>query len=175
MADDRVLYVLRHAKSSWEEPTLRDHDRPLADRGHAAVKVMAKYVAEEGIDPDLVLCSSATRAQQTLHGLYHSVQPVIDSALYGASAEELVTRLRGVDSENRSVMIVGHNPTLQMLVLKLAGREDINRSGRSEGLAEIRHKFPTGALVTLRFAGEWNELAAKGATLTDYARPKALK
>jgi phosphohistidine phosphatase len=77
MNGDRILYVLRHAKSSWDEPTLRDHDRPLSDRGYQSVKLMAKYVAEHRIEPDLVICSSATRAQQTLHGIYESVQPVI--------------------------------------------------------------------------------------------------
>jgi phosphohistidine phosphatase len=175
MNGERVLYVLRHAKSSWEEATLRDHDRPLAERGHVAVKAMAKYVAKQGIKPDLVLCSSATRAQQTLHGIYDSVQPVIDSALYGASAEEVIRRLREIHAETRSVMVVGHNPTLQMLVLKLAGGEQRDRPHNAEGLAEIRHKLPTGALVTLSFPGEWGELSAKQATLVDYVRPKSLK
>jgi phosphohistidine phosphatase len=103
------------------------------------------------------------------------VQPVIDSALYGASAEEVIRRLREVDAETRSVMVVGHNPTLQMLVLKLAAGERRGRPHNAEGLAEIRHKLPTGALVTLSFPGEWSGLSAKQATLVDYVRPKSLK
>jgi phosphohistidine phosphatase SixA len=72
-------------------------------------------------------------------------------------------------------MIVGHNPTLQMLVLKLAGGESPERPRKAEGLDEIRHKLPTGALVTLSFPGDWSQLSAKQATLTDYVRPKSLK
>ena len=167
MIQTRRLYVLRHAKSSWDDPGERDHDRPLAPRGRRAVKLLARYVAENQIRPDLILCSTARRAIETLDGVDPPGQRVIDGALYGAGHDQLIERLCGVPEGSASVMVVGHNPALQMLVLRLA------RAG--EGLDDIRRKFPTGALATLEFAVPWSELVAGSAELIDYVRPKALE
>jgi phosphohistidine phosphatase len=174
VSETHHLYLLRHAKSSWDDPSQPDHDRPLADRGRAAVKVLARYVEQHEIDPDVVLCSSAKRTQDTLEGVMPGHQAVVEHELFVAGYDQLLQRLRQVEPEVRSVMVVGHNPALQMLSLYLAGTESVGRPSGSEGLDEIRRKLPTGALVTLSFDSSWLELTRGSAELVDYVRPKAL-
>ena len=164
MAGPRMLFLLRHAKSSWDDPELRDHDRPLAPRGRRAAKLMAGHIRDEGIRPSLVLCSSAVRARQTLAGVAPDGEVSVEQELYGASADDLLDRLRRVPDGVESVMLIGHNPAMQDLALTLAGG----------GAEQVERKFPTGALATLSFAGEWSELAPGGAELVAFVRPKQL-
>lgn len=166
MARQKQLFVLRHAKSSWDDPGLEDHDRPLAPRGRTAVKLVAVHIRAAGIRPALVLCSSARRARETLEGVDPGGEHAIESELYGASVSELCDRLRQVPPATSSVMLIGHNPSLQMLVIQLAASGD--------GLDAVRGKFPTGALATLTFQGPWSELGPGAAELTAYVRPKDL-
>ena len=122
MSEERHLYVLRHAKSSWDEPGKPDHDRPLAPRGRRAIKVIADYVSTKDIQPDLVLCSTARRTLETMAGVAPAGERLIERPLYDATADQLIERLRRLPSAARSVMVIGHNPAMQMLVLKLASR-----------------------------------------------------
>jgi phosphohistidine phosphatase len=169
MSPPRRLYVLRHAKSSWEDPALNDHQRPLAPRGRRAVKLLAAHLAAEAIRPELVLCSDARRTIETLEGVLPGVEASIEPELYGATHDELVQRLRRVQDGVRSVMLVGHNPAVQMLVVRLAGDHD------ARSLDDIRRKFPTGALATLELACDWGDLTAGCARLAGYVRPKSLQ
>ena len=165
MPEAKRLFLLRHAKSSWDDPQLSDHDRPLAPRGHMAAKLMAEHLRQEGIRPSLVLCSSARRARETLN----EVAPGdlrIERDLYGASEDELVERLQRVDDTVESTMVIGHNPGIHSLAVTLAG-------GGAE-LGRIERKFPTGALATLAFAGDWSELRPGCAELVAFVRPKEL-
>ena len=111
------LYLLRHAKSAWDDPGLSDDQRPLAPRGERAARRMAEHFRESGIDPALVLCSPARRARQTLESVASSLgghtEVRVEDALYGATAGELLARLRRVAPEVPSVMVIGHNPGLQ--------------------------------------------------------------
>ena len=166
----RRLYLLRHAKSSWDDPGLDDHDRPLAPRGRRAVKLLADYVESHDIHPAQVLCSTARRALETLDGVAIKGEPIIERDLYAASPTTLLDRLGQIDPDTPSVMVVGHNPTLQVLVLRLAGAN----GGAEEELELVRRKFPTGALATLEFQCEWSELSAGGAKLVGVVRPKDL-
>ena len=171
MPPSKRLFILRHAKSSWDDPALADYDRPLAARGWRAVNALAQHVSAAGIEPALVLCSSSRRTRETLDGLKLGGEHVIEPALYGASCEELLERLHRVPEEIGSVLLVGHNPTLQMLVLRLAAGD-----GEADGatLAEIRRKFPTGALASLAFERPWADLSPGSARLVAYVRPKSL-
>jgi phosphohistidine phosphatase len=170
----RHLYLLRHAKSSWDQPGQPDHERPLAARGRRAVIVLNRYLQEHEIAPDLILCSSAERTRETLAGVLPGRHAEIESALFTAGSDQLLERLRRVDPAVRSVMVIGHNPALQMLTLGLTGRESAERPTGAEGLEEIRRKLPTGALVTLGFDLPWTDLRRGSADLVDYIRPKAL-
>jgi phosphohistidine phosphatase len=164
------LYLLRHAKSSWDDPTLADHDRPLAARGRRAAKVMAEHVRREGIAPELVLCSSSRRTRQTLTliapSLGESTRAEIKPELYAASAGDLLEALREMPDEVASAMLIGHNPGIQDLTLGLAGD--------GPETARVRRKFPTAALATLEFRASWRELAPAGAGLVSFVKPKEL-
>ncbi len=174
MTETRHLYLLRHAKSSWDQPGLADHERPLSERGRQAVAMLARYAEEHEIDPGLILCSSSVRTRQTLQGVLPGHGALIEHDLFFAGHDRLLERLRHVNTDLPSVMIVGHNPALQMLTLKLAGGESADRPSGSEGLDDIRRKLPTGALVTLSFDSAWADLAPGAAELVDYVRPKTL-
>jgi phosphohistidine phosphatase len=164
------LYLLRHAKSSWDDPTLADHDRPLAPRGRRAANVMAENLRRKGIMPELVLCSPSRRTRQTLKRLApvlgKDADVQIEPELYAASARELIEVLQGVPDEVESVMLIGHNPGLQDLALSLA-------SAGSE-IPRLRSKFPTAALATLEFKGTWRKLAPGSAELVSFVKPKEL-
>ena len=165
----RSVYVLRHAKSSWETG-LPDHDRPLAPRGRRAAKAIASHLRQEGIEPSLVLCSTARRARETLERIEPALGAAdvrIERELYGASAGALLERLRAVPDEVDSVMLIGHNPGLQLLALELAA------SGAE--LRELEAKYPTGALLTLAFGGpRWAVLEPGAAELVGFVRPRDL-
>jgi phosphohistidine phosphatase len=165
----RQLFVLRHAKSSWDDPGLDDHDRPLAPRGQRAVKLLHTYTRTHGIEPSLVLCSPARRTRETLSGIAPTGEHLVEDGLYGASAAAILERLHRVAPDIGSAMVIGHNPAMQLLVLRLA-----SSSERDDDLATVRRKFPTGALATLTFECAWSELRPGAATLTALARPKDL-
>jgi phosphohistidine phosphatase len=167
----KVLYLLRHAKSSWDDPEIADHDRPLAPRGKRAARLIAGHLSRQGVQPALVLSSSARRARETLKPLERVFSGKVDvrfeSGLYAASAPELAGRLRSVPAAVASVLVVGHNPGLQELGLLLA-RPSPNR----EALGE---KFPAGALavVELDLAG-WHDLTGGSGELTSLVLPREL-
>jgi phosphohistidine phosphatase len=166
----KQLFLLRHAKSSWDDPGLVDDDRPLAPRGRRAVRLIAEHLGREGVTPALVLCSSARRARETLEGIASTLgeaMPVqIEGELYAASERRLLERLRGVEDGVESVMLIGHNPGVEQLALSLAGG--------GQNLAILRRKYPTGALATLEFSGRWGDLRTGSAELTDFITPKQL-
>jgi phosphohistidine phosphatase len=163
------LFLLRHAKSSWDDPGLDDRDRPLAPRGRRASELIAGHLRREGIAPSLVLCSSARRTRQTLERVIPALDASdvsIEDGLYGASSGGLLERLREVPEDIESVMLVGHQPAIQELALDLAGD--------GAELARVRAQFPTAALATLLFAGDWSELGPGSAELVAYVKPKEL-
>jgi phosphohistidine phosphatase len=165
----RTLYLLRHAKSSWDDPGLPDHERPLAPRGIRDAKRVGKHMRKSGIAPELVLCSSARRTRETLDLLgpaAGAAQIEVEDGLYGASAEQLLARLRELPDGVESTLLIGHNPAMQELTLLLAG-------GGAD-LAAVAAKLPTGALATLELESPWSELGANGARLAAYVVPRSL-
>jgi phosphohistidine phosphatase len=165
------LTLLRHAKSSWADTGQEDRERPLAPRGRKAARRLAGYLGDAGIRPDLVLCSPAVRATETLDlvrpGLGEDVDVEIEEELYGAGASELLDRVRRLPESVTWAMLVGHNPGLQQLAVLLA------RDGPAREKA--RSHFPTGALATLRpRQGTWADLGPGGADLVTYVAPREL-
>jgi phosphohistidine phosphatase len=158
------LYLLRHAKSSWKDATLADHDRPLNGRGRRAAKTIAGRLREEGIEPDLVLCSSARRARETLDRIELRSSTVrVEASLYAASAHALLERLRRVPETVESVMLIGHNPGLRELALDLARP--------SPAADELAAKYPTAALATLE-CPSWHKLRHGTAELVELVRER---
>ena len=167
----KVLYLLRHAKSSWDDPDLPDRDRPLAPRGRRAARKLADHLRRAGIAPALVLCSSARRATETLDAIVPALEPApdvrVEEELYGASAAELVRRLQAIPADVASALLIGHNPSIQSAALALARGED-------QLVAQLRDKMPTGALATLELDGEWSAAAAGTARLVSLVVPREL-
>jgi phosphohistidine phosphatase len=168
---ERRLYLLRHAKSSWSEHGLADHDRPLAPRGRRAAKAIGGHLREQGIEPELVLCSSAARARETLERIAPPLGAGglrIEPGLYCADAGALLGRLREIPGAVGSVIVIGHNPGLEQLALVLA------RPGPA--VRELEVKFPTGALATFAFRGRgWDALDRGTAELINFIRPRDLE
>jgi phosphohistidine phosphatase len=167
-----VVYLLRHAKSSWEDASVPDHDRPLAPRGRRAAHKVADHLRRAGIAPAIVLCSTARRASETLDAILPAFHPPPEvrreEALYGASAEELVHRLRGIPASVPSALLIGHNPGIQSAALLLAG------SGNQALVARLRDKMPTGGLATLELDREWTAAADGAARLVAFVVPREL-
>lgn len=166
------LFVLRHAKSSWNNSSLADHDRPLAPRGQRAAEALAAHVATIDPPPALVLCSTARRAQDTLGPVQARLPAgtavLIEEELYGASASDLLDRLREVPEDTPSVLLVGHNPALEDLVCGLG------RDGDPGLISRVHTKFPTAALATLAIPGPWKSIGSGPATLEAFVVPADL-
>jgi phosphohistidine phosphatase len=164
------LYLLRHAKSSWDDPALADRERPLNKRGRKAAKLMAVHLEGVGAAPAAVLVSPALRTQQTWErisaGLPEGTAIWTDDRIYSADSDDLLDLLRELPSAFRSAMLIGHNPSIQGLATRLA----------TDGadLPTLHRKFPTAALATLSFAVPWSELRPGVAELESFVRPKQL-
>jgi phosphohistidine phosphatase len=180
MPPTKQLFVLRHAKSSWDDPGLDDHERPLAPRGQRAVRQLAAHMRARDIRPEQVLCSSARRTIETCEGIDTGGEVVIEPQLYEANGDDVLTRLHQIPESTSSVMVIGHNPALQVLLLRLTGSNGTgglssNGDGDPDSMvSELQRKFPTGALATLSFDCSWSDLAPGRARLVDMVRPRDL-
>jgi phosphohistidine phosphatase len=170
----KTILLLRHAKSAWGEPGLADHDRPLNGRGERAAEAMAEHLLAKAPLPDLILCSTAARARQTLAPLVERLAPpappiALEDGLYLASESVLLNRLRDLPASVATVLMIGHNEGMWEAAEALAGR------GKATLLAALHGKFPTGALATLQAdIDRWAELKAGAATLAAFACPRDL-
>jgi phosphohistidine phosphatase len=166
----RELLLLRHAKSSWDDPGLADHDRPLAPRGERAAAVMGAYL--RGLPAiDAVLCSTARRALETLAGLaLGSVPVVVERELYYADDEALAARVSALNGDVRRVLLIGHNPALEDFARRIAIR------GEDRSLARLAKGLKTCNLAHFELAIDaWSELEAPRASLASLVRPKHLE
>ena len=122
----KELFLFRHAKSSWDDPTISDHDRPLNERGYRNAPEMGRRLSDRGVSPDVLISSTALRACTTAEIMAGSInfpkdQIVFDRTLYHASATELQEYIGGLDDSHFSVMLFGHNPGMTSLVSHLFG------------------------------------------------------
>jgi len=165
---EKLIYVLRHAKSSRDDPELADHDRPLNPRGRQAAQLMAERMRRERVAPALVLCSSARRARETLVPIEQTLGPKakikVEDGLYAAGAPQLLERLRRAPESVPSVMIIGHNPAIQEFAVQLVG----DQAAR----VRLASKFPTAALATLKIDQKsWKKLAPGSGELVAFLTP----
>ena len=170
----KVLYLLRHAKSSWKDPALDDFDRPLNKRGKQAGKLMGKHLNRDGVRPHLILCSAAERARMTLGlvagELGGEIPTEIEDDLYMAGPEEMVRRLAHVDDSVASVMMIGHNPGIEHLAVILTG------DGDGVSWQRMNEKYPTAALAVLTFdISTWRRIEPGSGTLTAFVCPRDLE
>jgi phosphohistidine phosphatase len=171
------LLLLRHAKSDWSGQA-GDHDRPLSPRGRKAMPRVAAHMKRLGYQPHTVLCSTATRAEETLELLLAQIEtpPSIhrNRALYLAEWPLLLAEIRAVEAGGSPLLVIGHNPGLEQLALALALQpQSPAERARTEKLAA---KFPTAALAVLDFdIADWSEAKPGSGKLVDYVRPKDLR
>jgi phosphohistidine phosphatase len=169
-----TLSLLRHAKSSWKDPTIPDHDRPLNTRGKTEAPLMGKAVAKHGLAPDLVLCSTARRTRDTLELVLPELKKepkiVYEDGLYHGTPQEMLDLLRQVPPSASQVLLVGHNPELQSFALDLIG------SGAKHLKDRLETKYPTAGLVVVRFqAGDWKDVAVNSGKLELFLAPSDVK
>jgi len=165
-----TLHLLRHLKSSWDDPGMDDFERPLNARGLRDADTLAAAVATAGLAPGLVLCSSARRTRETLARVVpalagdHRIE--LDSELYLAPADRILARLRRVPGEVAAVLVIGHNPGLHDLAVLLAS------AGPAESRRRLAEKFPTGSLATIEAPGPWVDLRPGSGRLVAFFRPR---
>jgi phosphohistidine phosphatase len=171
----RQLLLLRHAKSSWDDPKLSDHARPLNSRGRKSASAMRHAMRELGLAPDIVLVSSARRTLQTLEALEPwDDQPLVEpmDQLYLADAAHLLGALREVSDTARSVLLIGHNPGLHDLALLLVG--PVGLGTQSPNISRLAEGYPTGALTEFSIPGPWSTLGEGGGRLLRFLAPRDL-
>lgn len=124
----RTLLLMRHAKSSWDDPELADHDRPLNKRGKRDAPRMGRLLLKEKLVPDAILTSTAVRARETARAVAEALEfdaePQVDKDLYLAGPAEILTVLRRLDDDADRVMLIAHNPGLEDLLEALTGSRD---------------------------------------------------
>ncbi len=169
----RLVYLFRHAKSSWSNPELDDFDRPLAPRGERACETMAEYFRLADIHPELVVCSAALRARQTLEGVRPGLgeNPAVRHyrGLYHAGPQAMLNRLRRTPDDVRTVMLIAHNPGMHTLAQRLVG------TGAEEDLHRLSENLPTAALALLVYRGDsWRNLEEASCELHSLVVPRDL-
>ena len=169
----RELFVFRHAMSAWDDPALTDYDRPLNRRGEQDAPRMGRWLASRGLVPALLVSSPAERARLTAVAVaaqldIKSKKILWDERIYMADVGSLAEVLAGVPRENTPVMLVGHNPGLEQLVLFLAG----------EGAGALPRPPPgflkTAGFARLRLPADWSKLTRRSGLLLELMVPKQL-
>jgi phosphohistidine phosphatase len=169
------LLLLRHANSSHDQPELADHARPLSGKGRRAAAAMRQAIRELGLQPDIVLVSSARRTLETLNALEPwDETPLVEpmDALYMASPPQMLKVLHAVAETARSVMVVGHNPGMHELALLLLGGAEA--AARSPALRRIAEGFPAAALAEFALSGSWHALGPGTVQLVRFLAPRDL-
>lgn len=166
------LMLLRHAKSSWDDPDLEDADRPLTKRGIRASAEIGQHMLKQGLIPALTLCSPAQRARETwaLVARELNQQPVTrfvaDIYDFG-EGDVLLEAIRREGGAEARLLVIGHNPSLEGLAISLCDRD----SGKLR--TRMERKYPTATLAVFEAAiSDWSQLSYGMARARDFLRPK---
>jgi phosphohistidine phosphatase len=160
----KTLMLLRHAKSDWDDPSLRDFDRPLAARGKRDAPRIGKAIKKRGTIPDIIISSPAVRAVQTIEAVVQSaglqISPRLEESIYGAVASDLMKLIRQLPDSSNCALLVGHNPTFEQLLARLTGAQE---------------HMPTAALACIEFQiDHWADVEDAGGKLAWLLTPKQL-
>jgi phosphohistidine phosphatase len=166
------LLLLRHAKSGWDDPAMRDFDRGLTERGQRAASRMGRLLAEEPL-PDLVISSPAARTRQTIEGLERGIgaplDALFDERIYLATMDSLLELIRNFDDSRSTALVIGHNPGLEDLALALTS------GGKLADRVALAQKFPTAALADLELAVDsWTQVMPGTGKLNRFVHPRQL-
>jgi phosphohistidine phosphatase len=166
------LTLLRHAKSGWDDPVARDFDRPLNPKGHRAARAMGQHMRDLGLRFDHIVASPALRVVETLGevwtGYGRTLDPQLDRRIYLASAATLLDIVQEAPEDADSLLLSGHNPGMEELVLLLVpDRDDDSVRDR------VEEKFPTASLAELEFdADHWSDVKPGSGRLARFVRPR---
>lgn len=168
----KTLILLRHAKSGWDDRGARDFDRRLNAKGERAARTMGRHMRDAGIVWNHAVASPAARVVETLaaasDGYGLAIAPAWDRRAYLASVPMLLELIHGAPDDANALLVVGHNPGLEELVLALAGDSGALRDA-------VEEKFPTASLAVLRCdADRWPDIVAGNCTLASFTRPRDL-
>ena len=169
----KTLHLLRHAKSSWDDPVERDFDRPLNGRGHRAARRMGEWLLAERLHFDRILASPALRIRQTIEGVEGGFGQRLtleqDKRIYMASAASLFDIVRECPDSVTDLLVIGHNPGLEDLLL-IATEGDTSPLRR-----EAELKYPTATFASIEIdIDRWADLPEGGARLVRFVRPRDL-
>jgi phosphohistidine phosphatase len=170
----KTLGLLRHAKSDWDDTAQRDFDRGLNERGRKGARLIGRHIREHGPQWDMVLASPAVRVTATLDGAALPQTPIYDQRLYLASYDTIIETIEAHAASStqpiNSVLIVGHNPGLQDVLLELVAPAKENPLFR-----EAVVKFPTAAYAVLQCEiDQWSQLKKYCAEVVHFMRPRDL-
>ena len=166
----KSLGLLRHAKSDWDDMSLRDFDRGLNDRGRRGAAVMGGHIREHGVEWDLLLASPAERVKRTLDATRLKLPVRWEERIYLADSDTLIALLQGLEDDPAAVLVAGHNPGLQELIFDL-----VPPAAENELFATAAEKFPTATFAVLELAIErWADCAPGCGKLVHLARPRDL-
>lgn len=171
----KTLTILRHAKSGWDAPVERDFDRPINARGKRGAELIGQYLKRQGLPVDRIVASPAVRVTETLDlfqpaaGL-DAIEPHWDRRIYLASAATLIDVIRDTGRDADDLLIAGHNPGLEDLILML-----VPDSADDELRAAVEEKLPTSAMARLELdIADWHDLDVGQAKMTLFIRPRDL-
>lgn len=169
----KTISLLRHAKSSWDDPVERDFDRPLNPRGHRAAEAMGRYLREMDLRFDTVVASPAARVIETLDGIEagagRRLGATFDRRIYMASAMTLLDLVQETDEASQSILLVGHNPGLEDLIFMLTPNDG------SPLRRQVDLKYPTATLAEMQFGVDrWEDITERSGTLTRLVMPRDL-
>jgi phosphohistidine phosphatase len=169
----KTLTLLRHAKSGWDDPVIRDFDRPLNAKGARAAAVIGEQMRALGMGFDTIMASPALRVMETVdhlgRGYGRRIEPEWDRRLYLASAAMLLDLVHALPPEAERVLLIGHNPGLAELALLLAPDKSAGTLGR-----DLAAKYPTASLAELAIDGDWAKVLPGGGRLVRFIRPRDL-
>jgi phosphohistidine phosphatase len=161
------LLLLRHAKSAYPNG-VADRDRPLAPRGVREAGLVGDWLRANFPAVDAVLCSTATRARETLARAAVDAPVRYVERLYGATPAEVIDEINRVDDDADTVLVVGHEPTISEVAIDLAGAEGTNTAA----VERISAKFPTSAIAVLQVPCRWERLEIGDAALISFHVPR---
>ena len=168
----KTLGLLRHAKSSWDDPALADFDRPLNPRGRKAAALMGAEMRRRAQTFDLAIASPARRVAETIERVEAELPAPLDlriePSIYEASSDRLLQLVRSAGDEIGSLLLVGHNPGLQRLAMSLASADD-------RALGEVARSYPTGALLLPQFRCDgWRGVEAGTGRISLFLKPREI-
>jgi phosphohistidine phosphatase len=171
----KTLTILRHAKSGWDAPVERDFDRPINARGKRGAELIGQYLRRQGFPVDRIVASPAVRVTETLDifqpaANLDALEPHWDRRIYLASAATLIDTIRDTGRDAEHLLIAGHNPGLEDMILELVPESD------GDALrAEVEKKLPTSAMARLEIdIADWHDLDTRQARIVNFIRPRDL-